>query len=71
MTEEYRFAACRLPIRQRQERGCRLTVRDCRGCPHLALVEEKLSDDRLGKSKSYVDQRGDEISAEKLSELWK
>lgn len=66
MTEEYRFATCKLPIRQRQEKGCRLTIRGCQGCPNLVLVEEK-----LGKSKSYIDQHGNEVSADRLSEMWK
>ncbi|MGB9660668.1 MAG: hypothetical protein ACPL5F_01450 [Moorellaceae bacterium] len=66
MAEEYRFAACKLPIRQRQERGCRLTIKGCEGCPYLILVEE-----RLGKSKSYVDQYGNDVPAAAIDEMWK
>ncbi len=59
------FASCKLTIRQRQDKGCRLTM-GCKECPNFALAEEN-----LGKSKSYVDQEGNEIPEERLGEMWK
>ncbi len=59
------FAACSLTIRQRQEKGCRLTTK-CQGCPNYALVEE-----RMGKSRSFVDQKGNEVPTDQLTDMWK
>ena len=62
------FASCKLTIRQRQDKGCRLTMK-CKGC--LSFAEVTANTEDMGKSKSYVDQDGNVVREEQLGEMWK